>query len=163
MRDDLVIDIGDLVGHLGASRKFNGARQAKLRLGDAKVNGDVGVSGTVTGTVDGVQVEFEAAAPVDLVCVRCLTSWRDEMTVEGSQHFGKVADEDGYAISDNAVDVGSPAIDELALALPAAPICQSDCKGLCPACGTDLNSAPCDGHGDDSDSPFAALKDLFDS
>ena len=163
MRDDLVIDIGDLVGHLGASRKFEGRRHAKLRLGDAKVAGDVLVSGTIAGTVDGVQVDFEATAPVDLVCVRCLTEWSEELDVEGSQHFGKIADEDGYAVEDNTVDVGSPAIDEVALGLPAAPICQSDCKGLCPTCGTDLNSDPCDGHGDDSNSPFAALKDLFDS
>jgi hypothetical protein len=26
-----------------------------------------------------------------------------------------------------------------------------------------LNSDPCGGHGDDSDSPFATLRDLFDS
>jgi uncharacterized metal-binding protein YceD (DUF177 family) len=26
-----------------------------------------------------------------------------------------------------------------------------------------LNRDPCDGHGEESDSPFAVLKDLFDS
>ncbi|MFZ0013870.1 MAG: YceD family protein, partial [Acidimicrobiia bacterium] len=71
--------------------------------------------------------------------------------------------EDGYAIEDATVDLSGPTTDELALAMPAAPLCRLDCKGLCPICGTDLNSEPCDGHGEDSDTPFAALKDLFDS
>jgi uncharacterized protein len=86
----------------------------------------------------------------------------DRIEVEGTQHFAKEPDEDGYAIVDRAVDMAGPATDELALALPSAPLCSPECKGLCPTCGSDLNRDPCDGHGDDSDSPFAALKDLLD-
>jgi uncharacterized protein len=83
--------------------------------------------------------------------------------VEASQHFSTMPDEDGYAIVDHAVDIGAPATDELALALPSAPLCTPDCAGLCPICGSDLNIDPCDGHGGDADSPFAVLRDLFDS
>ena len=70
--------------------------------------------------------------------------------------------ESSAAIVDGTVDMAGPATDELALAIPLAPLCRSDCRGLCPICGTDLNTDPCDGHADDSDSPFASLKDLFD-
>lgn len=134
-----------------------------LRLGDASIDGPMRVSGTVAGTLDGIQAEFEVAATAALSCVRCLTKWEETITATGSQHFSTTPDEDGYAIVDGQIDVGAPATDELALALPAAPACRKDCKGLCPICGTDLNSEPCDGHGEDSDSPFAVLKDLFDS
>ncbi|MGH7657134.1 MAG: YceD family protein [Gemmatimonadales bacterium] len=37
-----------------------------------------------------------------------------------------------------------PAIrEELALAVPAFPLCREDCAGLCPGCGADLNTGPC--------------------
>ena len=62
-----------------------------------------------------------------------------------------------------ATIVKTPGMDELALALPVAPVHDENCKGLCPVCGNDLNSDPCDGHEDGLDSPFAVLKDLLDS
>ncbi|HET9259680.1 MAG TPA: DUF177 domain-containing protein [Acidimicrobiia bacterium] len=159
----LVVDVKDLVGHPEASRSFSGAVPMKLRLGDATVEGPMEVVGVVTGTVDGVLARFTATATGDLTCVRCLTEWKAEITAGGSQHFGKIPDEDGYAIAENRVDLTGPAKDELALALPAAPLCKRDCLGLCPTCGTDLNREPCGGHGEESDSPFAVLRDLLDS
>lgn len=121
------------------------------------------VQGVVRGTVDGVIADFEAGADsAHFACVRCLTEWDGPIATTGTQHFARVPDEDGYAIVDRQIDLSGPATDELALAMPAAPLCRDDCKGLCPICGTDLNTDPCDGHGEESDSPFAVLKDLFD-
>lgn len=158
-----VIDVDDLVGHPGSERPFSGTHPVSLSLGDVAIDGLMKVTGAVTGTVDGVIATFAAQAPAHFTCVRCLTDWDGEVTVQGSQHFSRTPDEDGYAIGERRVDVSGPATDELALAMPAAPTCREDCKGLCPVCGNDLNGDPCDGHGEDSDSPFAALKDLFDS
>jgi uncharacterized protein len=42
------------------------------------------------------------------------------------------------------VDVSTAVREELALAVPAYPLCREDCKGLCPVCGADLNQGPCD-------------------
>jgi DUF177 domain-containing protein len=162
MSTDLTVDVGDVVGHPEATRAFSGVIPVELRLGDATVSGPMTVSGVIRGTVDGVSAGFTARAPAHLICVRCLREWDTDIVAEGAQHFSKVPDEDGYVIEDRHVDMSGPATDELALALPAAPLCRPDCEGLCPICGTDLNSEPCDGHGEDSDSPFAALKDLFD-
>lgn len=159
---DLIVDVGDLVGHPEARRSFSGTRPVRLRLGDAVLDGPMVVIGVMKGTVNGVIAEYEVTARADLVCVRCLTEWEAELSTHASQHFARVADEDGYVIEDDKVDITAPATDELALALPAAPVCKKDCLGLCPTCGTDLNSDPCDGHGEEPDSPFAALKDLFD-
>jgi uncharacterized protein len=162
MTGALVVDVDDVIGHPETSKDFEGTHRVTLRLGDVEVDGPIEISGFVTGTVDGVLASYRAGAEASLTCVRCLTDWREQMEVEASQHFSRDPDEDGYAISDGTVDVSSPATDELALSLPSAPLCRPDCKGLCPTCGTDLNSDPCDGHGDDSDSPFAVLKNLLD-
>ena len=53
--------------------------------------------------------------------------------------------------------------EQVLIAVPMVPLHQTDCKGLCPVCGTDLNVADC---GCRTDSPgefkaFSALKDLL--
>lgn len=163
MTPDLTVKVQDLVGHLEKERGFSGEREVHLRLGDSAIDGAMSVKGTVRGTVDGAHVSFAAVATGRFQCVRCLREWSENLEVAGSQHFGLGPDEDGYGIVDGEIDVAAPARDELALSLPAAPVCKEDCRGLCPICGSDLNVDPCDGHGDDPDSPFSVLKDLFDS
>lgn len=164
MADDaFLVQVDKLVGNAGKEREFEGQQSVQLRLGESRVDGPMRVSGRVVGTTGGVNTLFEASATVELVCNRCLTTWSEELNTTGSQHFGKEPDEDGCAIVDGHVAIGDVAKDELALSLPARPLCREDCLGLCPTCGIDLNREPCGGHGDDSDSPFAALKDLFDS
>lgn len=163
MTQDLVIKVDDLIGHAGRERAISGVRDVSLRLGDTTISGPMAVTGRAVGTVDGVQASFEAAADMDLVCTRCLTAWSEQLTVKGEQHFAGTPDEDGYGVFDGEIDLADPAQDELALGMPVAPVCREACLGLCPTCGTDLNSDPCDGHGEDSGSPFAVLRDLFDS
>ncbi|MGI9611215.1 MAG: YceD family protein [Acidimicrobiia bacterium] len=159
----LVVPAADLLGSPGKQRPFEGTFDASLRFGDVTVDGPVRVSGMVTGQLDSVRADFTTSAVASLVCNRCLHDWEDEVSVEGTQFFRTTPDEDGYGLADDSLDIVPPALDELALALPSAPLCRQECKGLCPTCGTDLNRAPCDGHPADSESPFAALKDLFDS
>jgi uncharacterized protein len=159
----LVIPVGDLIGSPGKERPFTGIRSVSVRLGDTTIDGPMTVVGRVVGLIDAVKAEFTASATAHQVCTRCLTEWDAEVSVQAEQYFRHAPDEDGYAIVKNEVDVAGPARDELALGLPPVPLCKEDCLGLCPTCGTDLNSDPCGGHGEDSDSPFAALKDLFDS
>lgn len=163
MARDLIIDVEDLVGHPESKREFSGEHRARLRLGDSAIDDPMHVQGVVKGTVDGVIAEFTVSAPARFACVRCLTEWDGVLGAAGSQHFTRIPDEDGYSIEGRQIDLTGPATDELALSMPGAPVCRPDCKGLCPICGSDLNVDPCDGHGEDTDSPFAVLRDLFDS
>jgi uncharacterized protein len=51
--------------------------------------------------------------------------------------------------------------EQVLLAIPMKTICRSDCKGLCPHCGTNLNSdeCRCESHaGDPRLAPLARLK-----
>jgi uncharacterized protein len=163
MRHELVVPVGDLIGSPGKERPFKGGTSpARLDFGDSRVDGPMSVSGRVVGLIDAVEAEFDVTATGHFTCTRCLIEWDEPVMVEAKQYFRTMPDEDGYAIVDDEVDVSGPARDELALALPAKPLCRQDCLGLCPTCGTDLNSEPCGGHGDDSDSPFATLKDLLE-
>ncbi|MGB7859611.1 MAG: YceD family protein [Acidimicrobiia bacterium] len=159
----LIIKADDLVGHPEKQRPFHEELEVTLRVVDSTVDGPLVVSGVTRGTVDGVQASFDVSAEVTMRCARCLIEWTESMDVAGSQHFSKVPDDDGYGIVNGTIDVGSPSVDEFALALKAAPVHDPACLGLCPTCGANLNDDPCDGHPEESDSPFAALGDLFDS
>ncbi|MCQ5072305.1 YceD family protein, partial [Adlercreutzia sp. DFI.6.23] len=51
----------------------------------------------------------------------------------------------------------------LLLEVPLVPLCDDDCKGLCPQCGANLDEGPCGCSRDEADveaSPFAALKNF---
>lgn len=159
----LVVPIDDLIGHPERRRQFSGSSDVSIQVGDSIVQAPMEVEGSVVGTVEGVRATYRVTAPVSFACARCLKEWTEDLEVEASQHFGKIPDEDGYAIVTGAVDIAGPATDELSLAIPPAPLCSAACKGLCPICGTDLNENPCEGHWDESDSPFAPLRQLFDS
>ncbi|MCS5637947.1 MAG: DUF177 domain-containing protein [Myxococcota bacterium] len=48
----------------------------------------------------------------------------------------------------------------ISLAIPMQPLCDSECPGLCPVCGTDLSQENCSCEDTKPDSPFAALAAL---
>ena len=44
---------------------------------------------------------------------------------------------------ENVLDLTELIRQNLLVALPLAPVCREDCRGLCPHCGKDLNSGAC--------------------
>jgi uncharacterized protein len=52
-------------------------------------------------------------------------------------------DLDVFAFDGERVDLEPLFREELVLAVPYAPLCKEDCKGLCSQCGADLNSGAC--------------------
>lgn len=69
-------------------------------------------------------------------------------------------DVDVYPYDDEEIDLEPLIRERVVLAVPYAPLCREDCKGLCTVCGIDLNreSCTCDRHV--VDPRLAALKDL---
>ena len=96
------------------------------------------------------------------ICLALLSFARyPVLEIEVRQLFTREPDEDGYRIDEHWIDTEGPIRDETVLALPLAPVCRQDCKGICALCGADLNTSPCQGHEDAESSPFAVLKDLL--
>jgi uncharacterized protein len=50
--------------------------------------------------------------------------------------------------------------EQVLLSLPVRTLCKPDCKGLCPRCGADRNSQPCNCDAGPSDPRWAALAGL---
>jgi len=162
--DDLRFQVSDLLGHPGADRFIYGEAKIPLRVGESSVSSRSATYARVIAVSDGVLVEGWSGVMADHVCARCLREWEGSIDAEWSELFVRHPDEDESQIElDGSIDLEPVVRDVLSLALPSDPLCQPGCLGLCVECGADLNMDPCGGHDVDSSSPFAALKQLFDT
>jgi uncharacterized protein len=161
-----IVQVSDLLSDPGSARAERGTLVLAVELPNASVEGDVALDATIRSLSDGVVVRGHVTISAQLVCSRCLTTWSEPREVAFEQIYRRSpddADDELPLVNGHSVDLEPAIHDEVSLSLPAAPSCREDCLGLCAVCGTDLNVTPCDGHGEGSDSPFAALKQLFDS
>lgn len=82
-------------------------------------------------------------------CGRCLSPVTSRFEVPAEALFSasvETADDPGvYPLIEPVavIDLTEPVREEVALAAPAFPLCRTDCAGLCPQCGADLNLGPC--------------------
>ncbi len=68
---------------------------------------------------------------------------------------------DAEPFDGKTIDLDPIVREQVLLALPVTVLCREDCKGLCPACGQDLNEKDC-GHSEkhEIDVRLAKLKDI---
>ncbi len=99
----------------------------------------------------GVMVTGSVTAPWTGVCRRCALPVGGELVIGVRERFcepgprhGDPDDEEAYRIVDDELDLRPMAHDAVVLELPLAPLCRQDCRGLCPECGADRNTEPCD-------------------
>jgi uncharacterized protein len=113
---------------------------------------------------------------IKMECGRCLTEFTQPFNVDIEEefrieHIGDVIqalplEEDDEAeialISNNILNVTELVRQNLLLELPIQPLCNKDCKGLCPSCGENLNEKLCSCPADNIESPFQALAELLE-
>lgn len=95
-------------------------------------------------------------------CRRCLAPTGGELKTEVKELFrlGGGQDEGTYPVLEDHVNLREMVLDALFAALPATPLCQEECAGLCPHCGTNRNTGTCDCTVDVSDPRWSALDAL---
>jgi uncharacterized protein len=115
---------------------------------------------------EGLFVEGTVKSQLGLECVRCLEPFAFPITLELAELFrmpgAGLKPDVIYAISeDGEIDL-APLIRELAwLAIPMKPLCDPECKGLCPHCGVNLNTDSCQCEEIHIDPRLAPLKELL--
>lgn len=122
--------------------------------------------GTIEHAAPYFHLKGELKAELELVCARCLTSFRQSFTVAVDEAFTNREeacsedDEVGFFTGDE-LDITPALLKALFLEIPMHPLCQPDCRGLCPGCGADLNKGACSCRHDDVDWRLEKLKTLF--
>jgi uncharacterized protein len=111
---------------------------------------------------------FEVSGGAHVLCSRCLKPVTVPLEIEFMVIYqqapatpGEDDTEEVVFYRENLIDVSEDIRQHLVLELPMKPICTSDCKGLCPRCGKDLNQGDCGCPKSDDDSPMSVLKDLL--
>ena len=156
--------VTDLLGHTGARRREVMTGPLEIELDQLSSIGEATADVMVEAIADGLIVRGSVSADAVVRCNRCVVDI--PMHAEGTvtQAYGIEGDDEILPLpTDGLIDLTDVLHDELSLAVPLAPVCKDDCQGLCPTCGTDLNTDPCGGHPEESSSPFAVLGDLFDA
>lgn len=65
--------------------------------------------------------------------------------------------------AEDRIDLGEMVREQLHLAVPLRRLCREDCRGLCPSCGVNRNSASCQCQPTETvDERLAPLRKLFD-
>ena len=124
--------------------------------------------------MDGVLVTGTASAQAVGECVRCLEPLRDDVVVDFQELYvydpiatGDGGEDEGaddeLALEDELLDLEPVLRDAVVLALPLNPVCDPECPGLCPECGTRLADDPDHTHGEAIDPRWASLSRLTEN
>jgi uncharacterized protein len=128
----------------------------ELRPDDDK--GGIAFHGRLEPTGDDYLLRGKLTGGVLLPCARCLETARlpldEDISVIYVEHESRVEEEseaeaaldapDVLTFEDGTINLSPELRDELMLAVPVSVFCQEDCLGLCPVCGGNRNTTPCD-------------------
>jgi uncharacterized protein len=113
------------------------------------------------------ELQGKITGTIELTCSRCLVKYPHELNIEVDEKFSNDQeavdrDEDIIFMDSDTLDITEIVLSNIILSLPIKRLCKEDCKGLCPICGTDLNTSSCSCVAEEVDPRFAKLKDFFD-
>lgn len=129
----------------------------QLGSGEQAKVGDARLTGTLRRSGSDLEFRGRVEAGVSLICSRCLEPFRQPVEEPCHRIFragplGRPESEHALVEEDLAltpfdgvrINLEEMAREQIYLAVPLKPLCQESCRGLCPTCGAELNSAPCD-------------------
>lgn len=136
----------------------------KITLDDLELRNFEGIA-NVGKTPQGLILQADFSAETTLECVRCLNNFEHQLNWSFTELYAfdkRSETESGLFLPDDAhLDLEELIRDFAILEIPISPIHDENCKGLCAECGQNLNVKDCGHRPEQSDSPFAKLKDLL--
>lgn len=138
--------------------------------GDVELTAPVRMSADVYVSDDELLAVVDAATEAAVACSRCLSPVSLPLSVRFSEVLRPSSDRDDDTddgdrhvtyYSGDEIDLAPVVIENLALALPMKPLCRSDCRGLCPACGHNRNESDCGCNEAEVDPRLAKLGELW--
>jgi uncharacterized protein len=118
-----------------------------------------------------IRIRGHLSVRVEEGCDRCLGPVEIEVKPDFDLIYrpvGEIAREEQVEVPPDELDIGfysgegvaltEVVTEQVILAMPMKTICRPDCQGLCPVCGANRNLVQCHCPGQQTDSPFASLK-----
>lgn len=123
---------------------------------------------------EGVFVTGHLQGRLALECVCCLKAASFPLSTGLQAHYlssDSLSEQEEHELRREEMDIifySGPTLDfddllreQVLLSVPMHPLCNPDCRGLCPQCGQNLNTAACGCEQDILDPRFSVLKDYF--
>jgi len=122
---------------------------------------------------DGFRLAGRVESTLELLCSRCLEPFpwpvdaafdlrfqpKEQNVGEGERDVEY--DDLSTAFYENEmIDLGQLMREQFYLSIPMKPLCRTECKGLCPTCGTNLNRIVCECRIEWTDPRLEALRAL---
>jgi len=148
------LDLSELIKSVGAVIPFH--LEEEMDLEGLELLRPLVADFKFSNTNRSIIIEGELDTSVSVECVRCLEhfslpihfSFQEAYTSQDLMLDAKgnlvTEDEDIRSVFEGHIlDLSEFLRQNVILALPSAPICSPDCKGLCPICGKNLNEGQC--------------------
>jgi DUF177 domain-containing protein len=127
-----------------------------------QVPAELTITQAATGTVFDLRFRVRLHGP----CYRCLADavLERELKVREYQATSPAESDELRTpyLEETRLDLTAWARDSIVLSLPEQILCRTDCAGLCPTCGADLNLEPHIHEDAEPDSRWSALAELRD-
>ncbi|CAL8977514.1 putative protein [Tessaracoccus sp. O5.2] len=166
-RSPLVLEVHELARRTGAMKQVSTTVPAPADLGIHMIGvphgSDIELDLRLEAVTEGVLVTGTADVQLHGQCSRCLDDIEGEASFDLQELFfypGHEVEEDESVVVDETIDLEEALRDAVVLELPFTPLCEEDCRGLCPECGVNLNDDPEHSHGQRVDPRWEKLADL---
>ena len=153
----MFLDVKDLAVRKLRIRKSYVPGTIDLQSSEVKQVGALEVTATAELLDGQIRIEGQLETKIEMVCARCLEPVVEEVNRSFDLLYAPLPKgmtkpkED--RLKDDDTDIGffegdglflaDVIKEQVLLALPLKVICQSDCRGLCPNCGANLNHEEC--------------------
>jgi len=115
----------------------------------------------------GIYITGQLHSHIGAECARCLDPLQLAINIQLDDLFyypPQSTPVGEFSVGEDGFLDLAPLVRQLSLLeIPMQPFCRSDCKGICPECGQNLNEAACDCEIDRIDPRLASLRSLLDN
>lgn len=164
----MIIDISRLLRGDGLSIELEGEIDIDSGLfdeQDVSIDTPVKFKGDIRSISSMLYLTLCISASYTAKCARCLEDTKEDLSFTINEVFSKPGleneNDDVIILDSNEIDLKDIVEQALSCAMPITSLCSSDCKGLCPICGCNLNKDSCDCEESDIDPRLAVLKDFL--
>jgi DUF177 domain-containing protein len=172
---DMFLDVKELAVRKVRIRKSYAPGSIDYGMGEVRQAEPLEVNATAELLDGQIRIAGELETKIEMVCARCLEPVIEEVHKDFDLFYQPLPKtgphHDEERLKDDETDIGffegeglflaDVLKEQVLLSLPMKVICQSDCRGLCPSCGANLNHEDCRCERRSSDprlAPLARLK-----
>lgn len=134
-------------------------------LGVKPLKAPVTISGKIVsraGVVESqLNCEVEYTAPCDRCCKETVKNYSFSINRTIVQSLENEENDEMVVVEDMKLDLEDFCYADIVMSLPTKFLCKESCRGLCSACGKDLNQGDCGCNTKEVDPRLAALAELL--